>query len=431
MDKNLALVAAICAVMSSTSKAAAAVTDGPMSFEPIAGSAYAELTADAVVLDSEPWIVPRGFGQIIVSDEGKLDIYAGSDWPDMNTLNETGKDAGRYLYRTHEIRPRSSDGGAGRGAAVSVVDLKTGETRVLAQRADWEALDGIVWTPWGTLLVTEEAGRARLRDPDFPAAARGLVYELELDNKNPMRAGRIIVRPLLGSLAHEGIELDREGNVYVIDEDASGAIYKFVPKRYGDLSDGQLYALKVVGDNARDKTGPAEWVALDMSLARVDARTAADNVGATSYVRPEDIERVGDVLYVAITGESRVLSISLGRQPVVKNFVKAGLNAPIENRGAGVTGFHSPDNLANGPDGTLWIVEDNVPSDIWVALPDKDGDGASDGVHLFASLKDVAAEGSGIYFSEDARTLFVNVQHSTTGNDKTVAITRHEHKDKE
>jgi len=46
-------------------------------------------------------------------------------------------------------------------------------------------------------------------------------------------------------------------------------------------------------------------------------------------------------------------------------------------------------------------VKDNVPSDIWVAEPDNDGDGKRDGVHLFASLKDNGAEGSGIYFGND------------------------------
>lgn len=56
----------------------------------------------------------------------------------MNTVNETGRQAGRYLYRTHEV---SSNG------AVSVVDLKTGEAKVIAQRADWRRLDGVRWTP--------------------------------------------------------------------------------------------------------------------------------------------------------------------------------------------------------------------------------------------------------------------------------------------
>lgn len=426
MFKKSLLAAALAAVAVSTAVADSTVK-GPMAFDPIAGTAYAELTNDPTVLNSQPWIIPQGYSQRIVSDESNLNIYAGSDWPDMNTVNQTGKHAGRYLYRTHEVRPDASNPGAYTGGAVSVVDLKTGNAKVVVQRLDWEALDGIVWTPWGTLLFAEETGNAVFTDPDHASAIRGLLYEMKLDKKDPTKAEWVKVRPMLGSVSHEGIEVDRDGNVYVIDENGPGAIYKFVPKHYGDLSDGQLYALKIDDSSNADRIGPAEWVALDMNLAQVDARAAAVNVGASGYGRPEDLERIGNTLYVAITSEARVLSIRLGGKPVVNNFVKAGLNVPVENKAAGVTGFKNPDNVANGPDGKLWIVEDNVPSDIWVALPDKDGDGASDGVYLFASLKDSDAEGTGIYFGKDPHTLFVNVQHSITGNDKTMAISNREH----
>lgn len=423
MHKKSLLAAAVAGIVA-TAAFAGSTVNGPMAFDPISGSAYAELTNDPAILKSQPWVLPEGYVQSIVSDETNLDIYTGPDWNDMNIVNETGRHAGRYMYRTHEVRPSAGNPGAYTGGAVSVVDLETGEAKSLVQRYDWEALDGLVWTPWGTILFAEETGSALLRDPDHPAAIRGFVYELKLDDKDPTRADWVKVRPMLGSVSHEGIEFDAEGNVYVIDENGPGAIFKFVPKRYGDLSDGQLYALKVDDSANGDRVGPAEWVALDMTLAPIDARAAASNVGATGYGRPEDLERIGNTLYAAITSEARVLSISLGNQPVVKNFVKAGLNVPVENRGAGITGFRNPDNLANGPDGKLWIVEDNVPSDIWVALPDRDGDGASDGVYLFASLKDNGAEGTGIYFGTDPRSLYVNVQHSVTGHDQTMRITR-------
>ncbi len=422
LKKSLVAAAVAGVIAAPASFADSTVVKGPMGFDPIAASAYVELTTDPTVLQNEPWIVPQGFKQAIVSDESKLDIYTASDWNDMNTVNETGKHAGRYMYRTHEVRPSANNVGAYTGGAVSVVDLKTGEAKLVVQRYDWEALDGIVWTPWQTILFAEETGTALLNDPEFPTAVRGLVYEMKLDKKDLTKAESVTVLPMLGSVSHEGIEIDAEGNVYVIDEYSAGAIYKFVPTIYGDLSQGQLYALKVDDSMSGDKVGPAEWVALDMNVAQTDARTAAANVGATAYGRPEDLERIGNNLYVAITSEARVLSIRLGDKPWVHNFVKAGLNAPVENRAAGVTGFRSPDNLANGPDGKLWIVEDNVPSDIWAALPDNDGDGASDGVHLFASLKDNGAEGTGIYFGKDPHTLYVNVQHSSTGNDKTMAI---------
>lgn len=428
---------------------AGSTVKGPMSFDPIAASAYG-MENDAHIATA-PWLIPEGYVQSIVSDETGLDIYAGNDWYDMNTVNETGKHAGRYLYRTHEVRggpvgdDRNSlrnDGGS--GGALSVVDLKTGVAKEIAGRADWEALDGIVWTPWQTILFAEEAGTAARPDPDAPQATAGLVYELKLDKRDPTSAESVSVRPLLGALAHEGIEVDAEGNVYVIDEDRKGAIYKFVPTHYGDLSSGQLYALRVAGGA---KTGAAEWVALDMTQAQIRANVAARAVGATEYCRPEDLERIDSTLYVALTcedvdnaaninGQGAVMAIDLGDKPVVSYVVSAGKNAPLEvkpavdangNTVAGVTGFKGADNLANGPDGKLWIVEDNAHSDIWVYDPrskDANKDGYRDGVHLFASLKDKPAEGSGIYFGRDPHTLFVSVQHSGTGNDKTMAITK-------
>ncbi|MCL7422320.1 MAG: PhoX family protein [Methylobacter sp.] len=406
---------------------------GPMAFKPIPGSAYDELTNDPAILNESTWMIPEGFKQSIVSDESDLNIYINQDWPDMNTVNETRIQAGRYLYRTHEVRPGNDQRNDGKlGGTVSVVDLRTGIAKELAAREDWEALDGLVWTPWHTLLVAEETNSGGYPDPDYPLATGGLVYEIELEKKDPATAKKVTARPLLGSIAHEGIETDDEGNVYVIDEDRApgGSIFKFVPDNYGDLSSGKLFALRVKNGG---QTGEAEWVELQLDPVTFDAQVAAEQVGATSYCRPEDLERIGKTLYAALTCEPRiggkdgpgaVLAISLNEMPMVSYFVEAGINIATENKAAGITGLKSPDNLANGPDGKLWIVEDNVPSDIWVAEPDNDGDGHADGVHLFASLKDSTAEGTGIYFGKNPQKLFVNVQHSGTGNDKTMEITK-------
>jgi hypothetical protein len=444
--KMSTLVLSLVAAFAANAHADSAMK-GPMSFAPIAGSAYGlENDAD---LNTKPYVIPEGYVQSIVADETSLDIYVANDWPDMNTVNETGKHAGRYLYHTHEVRGGAigNDGNSlridgGSGGAVSVVDLKTGVAKEVVSRTDWEALDGIVWTPWHTILFAEEAGTSARPDPDAANATSGLVYELKLDKHDPTSAESVTVRPLLGALAHEGIETDAEGNVYVIDEDRKGSIYKFVPDNYGDLSSGQLYALRVMGGA---KTGAAEWVALDMAQAQIRAHVAATAVGATEYCRPEDLERIGSTLYVALTcedvdnaantnGAGAVLAVSLGEQAAAKYVVAPGKNVPFEVKGS-VTGFKSPDNLAVSADGKLWIVEDNDYSDIWVYDPrsdDANGDGYKDGVNLFASLKDKPAEGTGIYFGKDPDTLFVNVQHSGTGNDKTMAISkqrkgRHEH----
>ena len=380
---------------------------------------------------SSPWKIPTGYTQTLVSDESHLNIYpyGKNDLPDMNTVNETGIDKGRYLYRTHEISHSK------KGAAISVVDMRTSKTKILVQAAHYKNLDGLRWTPWGTLVCAEENHR-------------GYFYEVILSKKDPTRAVKVLRHPALGRLTHEGIEIDSAGNIYVVDEHrgrstgcaeripCGGGIYKFIPNKYGDLSQGTLYVLGFK-EKHDDNTGQASWLGpIDPNNPRI---SAAD-IGGASYQRPEDLQIIKDTLYIAITEgphnewleeqyQGRVISLNL-QSLVVKNFVKPGLNVPIEKGLPGnknhQTGLDGVDNLAKAPNGDLVLVEDNKPSDIWFASTQTDKRGASIKVALFASLTDPGAEGTGIYFSPtDPNTLYVNVQHSALKDgDGTWAITK-------
>jgi secreted PhoX family phosphatase len=393
MNKHFSFTGAVAGALVVGLAGSAVAANGPMAFEPIPDSAYDAQTDSWDV----PLVAPEGFTQELVADETVLDIYLGDDLTDMNVQNETGPRAGRYLIRTHEV---------GSNGAVSVVDLQTGEAEVVAQDESFRRLDGIDWTPWGTVLFAEETGRGRL-------------FEGYFDPKDPFAPMQWVDRPALGRLRHEGIGATNQA-VFVIDEFNGGSIFKFEPSKRDDLSEGQLYALKLTGlsdaeqkwnqETYTDKVGAFEWVPLDMDLVVTDAYAAAQEVAATEFGRPEDVEVIGQKLYVANTSEDRVVEIDL-KEEILSSFVHAGDNAPVEDGAEGITGFNKLDNLAKGPDGRLWIVEDNVPSDIWVAGLDNDNDGQADSVELFASAKDTGAEISGIYFGRDPMTLFFNVQH--------------------
>ena len=81
------LIAAAAGVLALRVGSAGDRGDGPMRFEPIAGSAYDQLTADW----TEPFVVPDNCTQRLVIDETMFDIYPGvDDLTDMNTVNETG-----------------------------------------------------------------------------------------------------------------------------------------------------------------------------------------------------------------------------------------------------------------------------------------------------------------------------------------------------
>ncbi|MBA3473172.1 MAG: hypothetical protein H0T57_08085, partial [Rubrobacter sp.] len=233
---------------------------------------------------AKPFVIPTGYNQQVVAEEGDPGTNANTDNWDMNTQNEFGTDAGRYVYRTHENRDKPSQ--------VSLTDLTTGASEILAERADWEAFDGIVWTPWGTILAAEETIRQAKPDPQVTQASGGLVYELFVDEDDPSKLDPsrekitrgdgttdtvqdgIRARPALGAKSHEGMRFDKQGFLYGIAESRgqttagqAGAVFRFVPDRKGDLSKGQLQALQTPDR----RYGEGQWIDLDRTQVQIDA----------------------------------------------------------------------------------------------------------------------------------------------------------------
>ena len=108
--------------------------------------------------------------------------------------------------------------------------------------------------------------------------------------------GSDVPLPALGARAHEGMRIDPQGNVSGSRKPPRrprgaprGYIVRFVPDRRGDLTSGQLYALKLVAPDP-ERTGEAIWIPLDREAVQVDADAAATAAGATGYARPEDVE---------------------------------------------------------------------------------------------------------------------------------------------
>lgn len=394
---------------------------------------------------AQPWELPPGWTIETIIEEDIAQIYF-EDLPDMNQqnmrdiemphvlrelgVNDEVAERGRLLYQTHELWEG--------GSSVSVIDLETRIATKIVEEEHFEALDGLLWTPWNTLIFAEEMDTQNLRDPNLPDVIGGLAYEM-----NPV-TGEYWALPQLGAMAHEGFMVDKYMNIYVIDEDRVGSIYKFVPNEEprvrGKVPDGNLYVLRIIDDTAApgDRTGTAEWVLLNQTLVRIDAEKAAAEVGATVYNRPEDMEIIGNKLYIALTDvrapgpvDNRIIAIDISdpNAPFVTEFVVPGINVPVEIDDIGdksdeQTGFKNPDNLAKRW-GELWIVEDNGPSDIWVAMPDRDGDGYSDRVFLFASMKDCEAEGTGILWGigDYRNKLFVTQMHAgPTYDDKEIGV---------
>jgi secreted PhoX family phosphatase len=186
-----------------------------------------------------------------------------------------------------------------------------------------------------------------------------------------------------------------------------------------------------------DDSGAALPGAISITDSRgvrsVDARNTSDLPAfkGTDYQRPEDLQIVTrhgrDYLYVATTTTNEVYVLDLQAQniSVFANRNSIDLATGVAAGGA----FTSPDNLAVDHDGNVYIIEDRnggVDDDIWFAKDlNQDGDllDAGEGVARWASNGTPGSEFTGLYFDpRDKRRAWVNIQHPSSGNDRTIEI---------
>lgn len=259
--------------------------------------------------------------------------------------------------------------------------------------------------------------------------------------------------------SHEGIQFDRDGNMYFIDELDGGNIYKYTSAaRFSRVMSGKAdyfaagrtFVLRVGDGNTANATGAYAWVPFTDAngLALPGALTITDTNGVTSvdarnttnlapfkgtdYMRPEDMQiqtvHGREYLYVATTTTNQVYRLDLKNKAIS---VFADRNTIDLATGAAVGGaLASPDNLAIDHDGNIYIVEDRngaVDDDIWFAKDrNKDGDllDAGEGLGRWATNGTPGSEFTGLYFDPfNKRRAWVNIQHPSSGNDRTIEIT--------
>lgn len=378
---------------------------------------------------------------------------------DMNTVNETGPHKGRFLFTVFETGQ----------SGVQRHDLSSGLTETVWQSpvpGGHVSFDATFWTPWGTLITAEESWATAIGGSNSPY---GRLFEL----KNPLDAPGITL-PLTPSsnnganfvhqnviprTSHEGIQFDRVGNMYFIDELNGGNIYKYTSAaQFGRVkagvddyfAAGQTFVLRVGDGNTPNATGTFGWVpitdangaalpgALTITdtngVTSVDARNTTDLPAfkGTDYQRPEDMQiqsvRDTDYLYVTTTTTHEVYRLDLKNNLITvfadRNTIDVATGLPVG------TGLANPDNLAIDHDGNIYIIEDRngaVDDDIWFAK-DLNGDGdlkdPGEGLARWASNGTVGSEFTGLYFDPtDKRRAWVNIQHPASGNDRTIEIT--------
>jgi secreted PhoX family phosphatase len=373
----------------------------------------------------------------------------------MNTVNETGRDKGRYLFTVFETGQ----------SGVQRHDLWTGRTETIWHSPVPEqhvSFDPSFWTPWGTFISAEEAWNAtvvlpygRLFELKNPLSAPGIANPLTAASND---GARFVHQNVVPRTAHEGIQFDAAGNMYFIDELNGGCIYKYTPaapfaKVINGKADyfaaGQTSVLRVGDGNTPNATGSYTWVPFtnprgaalagakvvtdSNGITSVDARNSTDlpQFKGTDYQRPEDMQiqtvRGRQYLYVTTTTTNEVYRLDLRNQTIAvfadRSSIDLAAGAPVGEA------FTNPDNLAVDHDGNIYIVEDRgggVDDDIWFARDlNHDGDllDSDEGIGRWASNGTLGSEFTGLYFDpRSKRRAWVNIQHPASGNDRTIEI---------
>ena len=396
------------------------------------------------------------FSQETIADRATQNILVpGSNsgsW-DMIAANETGPDAGRYLFMPFE----TNTGGVQR-IDLQDSDYNTRTTTIVAPGTQgFVAGDASVWTPWGGYLTAEESWGT--------GSAKGRLFEIDNATTATANGGNFAQRSILPRVSHEGLAFDNSNNLYFVDELNGGSIYKYTSANPLALngndffSAGQTFALKVQaggqfeGTSGAAITGLSTWEAITdvngsalagistvLGDGTIDGRVSADNsiILGTGYNRPEDMEiqtlangnqflyfttTAGDADNNTTTGTGRVYSFNVSNSEV-KLFADSNTIDAATGLAAGGE-FKNPDNLAIDAEGNMYIVEDQNGGveDVWFAM-DADRDGVAESISKWISLTTAGAESTGLYFDKfDPNKAYINVQHPTDGIDRTVMLT--------
>jgi hypothetical protein len=377
---------------------------------------------------------------------------------------------GHYLFTPSE-NSIPTENGVGTPGSDGITRLTlngpdAGKKEILVNHLDpvtganlWQRIDGIKWYPSGgagdngVLLASEEF-------------AAGGIWQIDADT------GAFVRLDWLGNYSHEGIGLDKAGNLYLGDEARGGAIYKAAPNNPRDLTEGgtlsYLVGTSIDASGWKRVTNPA------------NASAEATNGGAILFDRPEDFDEANGRVYFAVTepagdallhtgGAGQVVNrggvYSLSTTGIPDLSTQSGPSVPYtrltpmievndptyanQGQAQAQQGLQFPDNLAFDKAGNLWVHEDipdnngsfpangidvskqarNQQDELYVYVlnkqgdaiqpnPDSTGPGVSGGYKVADMRTSPGAAGhpcenefTGGIFSQDGKTLYINQQH--------------------
>ena len=425
----------------------------------VGAAGYGPLVPDPLeMLDLPPGFTYRVISQMGQTMDdgfrvpGKPDGMAAFPGPDgkvilvrNHELEATWRDLGPFGANNElfERLPRELAFDAGRGRRPSLGGTTTLLYDPRAQRVERQYLSLACTeyncaggpTPWGTWISCEET---TARADDFYEHDHGYPFEVP----GRLTDGPVRPQPLkaMGRFRREAVAVDpASGVVYQTEDLDDGLIYRFIPKRKGELlAGGRQQALRVREAPSLDsRNWPAgegrrpapvipigqpmavDWIDLDeVDAPNDDLRKRGFAAGAACFARAEGMWHGRDAVFFACTngGREKLGQIwqytpspregtagEASEPGTLELFAEPNDHSVVENA----------DNLTVAPWGDLVVCEDGPGAQFLVGVTP-----AGEFYKLARNARD-NSEFAGSTFAPDGRTLFVNLQ----GTGLTFAIT--------
>jgi secreted PhoX family phosphatase len=362
---------------------------------------------------------PDGMATFDMGDELIAIIRNHENEVDWFTQSPYGKDA---ALLANIDRAKLYDAGEGNnpalgGCSTMIYDMKQRKmVRQFMSLAGTERNCSGGRTPWGTWITAEESDKVpSARHKQYHGFAFEVKPTLEplLQYPIPLKA--------MGRFMREAVVVDpASGVIYQTEDRENSLFYRFIPNVNDNLLAGGILQALVVHEKTQLDTSnwkertvsvgdvlACEWVTLDdVEAPKDDLRLRGAERGAAKFARGEGMCLAGGSLFFVCSNGGANKQGQIWRYTpdsqggTLELFMESPARAVMKN----------PDNICVGPYGQLFVCEDNLEGGNVknrILMINEAGKPT-----VFAENMLNASEFSGVCFSPDGSTMFLNVMDS-------------------